>query len=39
MAISFSAGLEVMTLGAAARTYNLLASDERAVVLAAIFAA
>ena len=27
-------GMEVMTLGAAARTYNLLASDDRAVALA-----
>ena len=29
-------GLEVMALGAAARTFNLLAADERPVVLAAL---
>ncbi len=38
-AASHGIGLEVMTLGAAARTYNLLASDDRAVLLAVIFAA
>ena len=32
------AGLEVMALGAAARTFNLLLSDERSVALAVILA-